>query len=121
MQPTEPQIITALRAVKWNGEDIVTLGMVAGITFVPEGQGAKVNLVLQIEPQKGAVAVARSAEQSRGDRGGDAVTNYVLGTFAKADRMWLEQLLDALASNLHLLLEGKTDKYLAHLPGILSE
>ena len=47
---------------------------------------------------------------------GDAVTNYVLGAFAKADRAWLEPLLDALASGLDLLLKGKTAEYLAHLP-----
>ena len=53
-QPTEPQIIAALRAVQWNGKDIISLGMVEGITFAQEGQGTKVNLILQIDPQKSA-------------------------------------------------------------------
>lgn len=47
---------------------------------------------------------------------GDVVTDYVLGAFAKADRVWLEPLLEALASNLERLLEGKTAEYLARLP-----
>ena len=55
--PTESQIRDALRAVKWNGQDIVAAGMVAGITLAPEGQGggqgAKASIILQIQPQKG--------------------------------------------------------------------
>ncbi len=49
---------------------------------------------------------------------GDVVTNYVLGTFAKADKTWLEPLMDALADNLQRLLDGKTAEYLARLPTI---
>jgi ATP-binding protein involved in chromosome partitioning len=52
--PTQEQILSALRSVQWNGEDIVSRNMIAGITLVPEGQGTKVNLILQIEPQKNA-------------------------------------------------------------------
>lgn len=53
-QPSEQQIISALRSVTWNGEDIVTRGMVVGVTFAPEEKGTKVNLVIQIDPQKNA-------------------------------------------------------------------
>lgn len=53
-QPTEPQILASLRAVQWNGQDVVSRGMVVGVTFAPEGQGTKVNLILQIEPDKSA-------------------------------------------------------------------
>jgi len=35
------------------------------------------------------------------------VHNYVLGNFAKADTDWLEPLLDALASHIDLLVQGK--------------
>ncbi|MDR3425024.1 MAG: P-loop NTPase [Alphaproteobacteria bacterium] len=51
-RPTEPEILSALRSVLWRGKDIVAQGMVAGVTFSPEEQGIKVNLILQIEPQK---------------------------------------------------------------------
>ncbi|MGB9151704.1 MAG: Mrp/NBP35 family ATP-binding protein [Alphaproteobacteria bacterium] len=53
--PTEPQILAALRSVKYNGEDIVTRSMITGITLTPEGQGTKVSVILQIE---------RAADQS---------------------------------------------------------
>jgi PTH1 family peptidyl-tRNA hydrolase len=46
---------------------------------------------------------------------GDAVTNYVLNPFSKADRQWLSPLVDALASNLDLLLQNKPNDYLARL------
>jgi len=49
--PTEPQILAALRAVKYNGEDIVSRGMIGGATIMPNG---KVNIILQIEPSKNA-------------------------------------------------------------------
>lgn len=47
---------------------------------------------------------------------GDVVTNYVLGAFSKSDRIWLEPLMDALASNLNTLLKGDTAGYLRSLP-----
>jgi ATP-binding protein involved in chromosome partitioning len=51
-QPTEEQILAALRLVKHNGEDIVARGMVSGIAFAPDEKGAKISFVLQIEPSK---------------------------------------------------------------------
>jgi peptidyl-tRNA hydrolase, PTH1 family len=42
---------------------------------------------------------------------GDAVLNYVLSPFAKADRKWLEALLEALAGEFDLMLKGKTAEY----------
>ncbi|MFA4995347.1 MAG: aminoacyl-tRNA hydrolase [Bdellovibrionales bacterium] len=47
---------------------------------------------------------------------GDAVTNYVLNPFAKADKTWLESLLSAVASEVDLLLAGKYTNYAAKLP-----
>jgi len=51
-QLSEQQVLDALRAVQWNGEDIVARGMIGGITFAAEGQGTKVSVILQITPQK---------------------------------------------------------------------
>ncbi len=47
---SQEEILQALRAVKWNGGDIVTRGMVGGVTV----DGNKVSVVLQIEPDKKA-------------------------------------------------------------------
>lgn len=65
-QPTEPQLLDALRAVKYNGQDIVSRGMIGGITLAPEGQGTKATLILQIEPQKNADidGLKKQAEQA---------------------------------------------------------
>jgi PTH1 family peptidyl-tRNA hydrolase len=53
-----------------------------------------------------------------GHPGGDSdeVTNYVLGPFVKADKIWLEPLLDAAATHIGELLKGDTAKYLSHFP-----
>jgi PTH1 family peptidyl-tRNA hydrolase len=61
-------------------------------------------------PGRGAVAVARSAEQSRQTKG-DAVLNYVLSAFAKADKLWLKSLLEVLAAEFDALLNGKPNEY----------
>jgi len=42
---------------------------------------------------------------------GDVVTNYVLGSFAKADITWLEPLLYACAKEFELLLTGSMNDY----------
>jgi PTH1 family peptidyl-tRNA hydrolase len=44
---------------------------------------------------------------------GDAVSNYVLSPFARADKIWLVPLIDALAANFDLLLSGKNADYQA--------
>ena len=49
-----------------------------------------------------------------GERG-DAVTNYVLGRFAKADRAWLDLQLAAVARDFDLFCNGKTAEYAAKL------
>ncbi len=46
---------------------------------------------------------------------GDAVTHYVLAPFARADRAWLEPLLDALSEEFGLLCRGKKQDYAAHI------
>ena len=48
---------------------------------------------------------------------GDAVLNYVLSPFARADTKWLDPLLDALAAEFDLLLKGKTAEYLKRVSG----
>jgi len=47
---------------------------------------------------------------------GDTVTQYVLNPFAKADRVWLEPLLSALAAHIDLLLKDERSAYAAKLP-----
>jgi PTH1 family peptidyl-tRNA hydrolase len=42
---------------------------------------------------------------------GEAVTNHVLSTFAKTDKVWLEPLLDVLADELHVMLDNKPNEY----------
>jgi len=51
-QPSQDQILSALRAVKYNGEDIVARGMIGGVTVTAEGQGAKASVILQIASDK---------------------------------------------------------------------
>jgi peptidyl-tRNA hydrolase, PTH1 family len=46
---------------------------------------------------------------------GDAVLNYVLSPFAKADHQWLDPLLAALAGHFDLLLAGKNAEYLKRI------
>lgn len=48
---------------------------------------------------------------------GEAVTQYVLGGFAKADRIWLLPLLEVLSEHFGLILEGKRADYLAQIAG----
>jgi PTH1 family peptidyl-tRNA hydrolase len=45
---------------------------------------------------------------------GDAVLNYVLHDFAKADKIWLDPLLDNAVAHVGELLKGETAKYLGH-------
>jgi len=42
---------------------------------------------------------------------GDAVLNYVLNAFAKADKAWLNTLIETLAAEFDVLLEGKAVDY----------
>jgi PTH1 family peptidyl-tRNA hydrolase len=42
---------------------------------------------------------------------GDVVTNYVLNAFAKADKIWLNTLLETLAAEFDVMLAGKTVEY----------
>jgi PTH1 family peptidyl-tRNA hydrolase len=42
---------------------------------------------------------------------GDVVTNYVLNAFTKADKIWLNVLLETLASEFDVMLEGKAMDY----------
>ncbi len=45
----------------------------------------------------------------------ELVHNHVLGDFAKADRTWLEPLLDAIAENAEMLLRGEDSQFLNKL------
>jgi PTH1 family peptidyl-tRNA hydrolase len=46
---------------------------------------------------------------------GDIVTQYVLGNFAKADKLWLQPLLDSLVGEMEVFLKGKTAEYAARI------
>ena len=46
---------------------------------------------------------------------GDVVTNYVLGGFSKADNVWLQPLLRALATELDAMLKGAPNDYLGRI------
>jgi PTH1 family peptidyl-tRNA hydrolase len=46
---------------------------------------------------------------------GDAVTNYVLNPFSRADKIWLEPLLFTIAAEFSLLLKGGAAAYAAKL------
>ena len=52
-----------------------------------------------------------------GDKG--QVHDHVLGDFAKADREWLEKLLDVLAENIVMLSHGKDEKYLGAINRVM--
>jgi peptidyl-tRNA hydrolase, PTH1 family len=43
------------------------------------------------------------------------VTPHVLGDFAKSDREWLVTLLDAVADNAAMLIEGTEAKFQSHV------
>ena len=45
----------------------------------------------------------------------ELVHNHVLGDFAKADRAWLEPLLDAIADNAEMLVRGEDSQFLNKL------
>lgn len=45
----------------------------------------------------------------------EAVNNHVLGDFSKADRIWLEPVLDALADNIDMLIRGEESQFLNKL------
>ncbi len=45
----------------------------------------------------------------------DRVHSHVLGDFAKADRIWLEPLLDAISDNVELLVKGDDSKLMNKL------
>ena len=62
------------------------------------------------------IGIGRPMTEDGASVKGDAVTNYVLNPFAKADKTWLEPLLSALAENFDLLLAGKYAGYAAKLP-----
>jgi PTH1 family peptidyl-tRNA hydrolase len=42
---------------------------------------------------------------------GEVVTQHVLGGFSKSDRAWLEPLLETVAADFGLMLDGKTNDY----------
>jgi len=52
---------------------------------------------------------------------GEVVTNHVLGSFAKADRAWLEPLLNVLVSEFDVMLLGKPNDYQSRIARTMSK
>jgi PTH1 family peptidyl-tRNA hydrolase len=62
------------------------------------------NGLRSIDPQVGLAY--RRARLGIGHPGKEYVTHHVLGDFAKADAVWVEPLLDAIAENAGMLIRG---------------
>jgi PTH1 family peptidyl-tRNA hydrolase len=52
---------------------------------------------------------------------GEAVTNHVLNTFAKADKAWLEPLLDMLVAEFDMMLQGDATGYAKRITEKMNE
>ena len=78
--PSEAQILDALRAVLFNGENIVARGMIGGVTITPMESGAKVSIILQIDPQKKADmdSLKQQAEQAVASVAGVSSVSVIL-------------------------------------------
>ena len=77
------------------------------------GQGAGQDRRRRWRPQRPALdrrpyrqGLSPRAPRHRPSRRKEMVMHHVLGDFAKADREWLEPLLDAIADNAELLVKG---------------
>jgi len=78
------------------------------------GGAAGNNGIRSVTSQVGAdFRRARIGVGHPGDR--DAVMHYVLGDFPKADRVWLDPMLDALADALPFAAAGDDDRYQAEV------
>jgi PTH1 family peptidyl-tRNA hydrolase len=51
----------------------------------------------------------------------DAVTGHVLGNFAKADQVWLEKLLEAVADAAPMLASLKTEDFMTRIALLTQE
>lgn len=105
----------AMRFYKLGLEDIVVfhdeLDLPAGKVRVKTGGGAAGNngirsIASHIGPdfRRVRLGIGHPGEKAR-------VSSHVLGDFAKADRTWLEPLLDAMAEAAPLLAEGKDSSF----------
>lgn len=90
------------------------LDLVPGKVRVKVGGGnGGHNGLRSIDPQIGLDY--RRVRLGIGHPGKQFVTRHVLGDFAKADRDWLDPLLDALADNVGLLLKGDDNSFMNKL------
>ncbi|MEQ9143641.1 MAG: aminoacyl-tRNA hydrolase [Parvibaculaceae bacterium] len=105
----------AMRFYKLGLEDIVVfhdeLDLPAGKVRVKTGGGAAGNngirsIAAHIGPdfRRVRLGIGHPGDKAR-------VSSHVLGDFAKADRTWLEPLLDAMAEAAPLLAEGKDSSF----------
>jgi PTH1 family peptidyl-tRNA hydrolase len=51
----------------------------------------------------------------------EVVPHYVLHDFAKAEREWLDPLLDAIADSFRYLARGESDRFLSHVARLIRE
>jgi len=73
--PTQETVLSALRAVQWEGKDIVSSDMIVGMSFTQEGTGAKVSLVLEIEPKKNVDLEGLKADVEKTVESVDGITS----------------------------------------------
>ena len=90
------------------------LDLVAGKVRVKVGGGnGGHNGLRSIDPQIGLDY--KRVRLGIGHPGKEFVTHHVLGDFAKADQVWLEPLLDAVAKNIDLLIKGDDNGFMNKL------
>ncbi|MDD4616880.1 MAG: Mrp/NBP35 family ATP-binding protein [Alphaproteobacteria bacterium] len=65
-QVSKEAVLKALSSILWEGQDIVSKGMVLEVTFTKEPTGTKVHLIFKIEPKKEANfdALKRDSEEA---------------------------------------------------------
>jgi peptidyl-tRNA hydrolase, PTH1 family len=99
-------------------EDVIVLydelDLVAGKVRVKVGGGnGGHNGLRSIDPQLGLNY--KRVRLGIGHPGKENVTHHVLGDFAKADQVWLQPLLDAIARNVGMLLAGDDSGFMNKL------
>jgi PTH1 family peptidyl-tRNA hydrolase len=118
MNRSGDSVQAAAQFYKLSPADIIVLydelDLAAGKVRVKMGGGnGGHNGLRSIDPQIGLDY--RRVRLGIGHPGKEHVTRHVLGDFAKADRDWLDPLLDALARNAGLLLSGDDSGFMNKL------
>ncbi|WDR05072.1 aminoacyl-tRNA hydrolase [Devosia rhodophyticola] len=109
MNRSGDSVAAAAKFFKIAPEDVIVLydelDLVPGKIRVKIGGGnGGHNGLRSIDPQLGLNY--KRVRLGIGHPGKEFVTHHVLGDFAKADQVWLDPLLDAIAKNIGLLVKG---------------